>query len=438
MVVRTPFSRFNQAFRWLGVIILVTLCAACNPNQTAAPTATPAPAPPTATEANDGQPVAAALPNANRTLVVWAPDFAGVSRNDNAGNVLTSALRRFELSHPGLRLETHVKAETGTASLLNHLRSAQRVAPSILPDLVLINTQQLWQLVDIGLVPPLAPAEQPALTGYYPFAWNAVAYRERSYGFPYAAEVIQQVYNPETDYSPPTTWREALAGTGPWRYPAAGGGLFDNATVLLQYAGAGGVLMEDGSVSDPDALSAVFRFLTSARNQEVIPADVVETATFDEVWAAYVALPTGMVSVDSTNFLAHGGVTPTGQFAPIPTENGQPLTIANTWALAILTSEETKRHDALELVAALLDPEVLGTWSQYANVLPTTQAALAQWAGLDNYTAFLDVQLNAAIALPNGTAFDSFATEVIQAQIGVLTGNLTPAEAMEAVTGQEY
>jgi ABC-type glycerol-3-phosphate transport system substrate-binding protein len=311
------------------------------------------------------------------------------------------------------------------------------VAPSILPDLVLINTQQLWQLVDVGLASPLDPAEQPALTGYCPFAWNAVAYRDRSYGFPYAAEIIQQVYNPETAFTPPTTWTEALAGTGPWRYPAAGGGLFDNATVLLQYAGAGGVLMEDGSVSDPDALAAVFRFLMSARNQEVIPADVVEAATFDETWAAYLALPTGMASVDSSNFLAQGGVTPTSRFAPIPTQNGQSLTVANTWALAILTSEEAKRRDALELVAALLDPEVQGAWSQFANVLPTTQAALAQWTSPDDYTAFLDVQLNAAIALPNGSAFASFATEVVQAQIGVLTGNLTPAEATAAVTGQE-
>ena len=162
------------------------------------------------------------MSSVNRTLVFWLPDFAGVNRNNNAGDVLRSTLRRFELSRPGLRLETQVKAETGTASLLNHLRSAQRVAPSILPDLVLINTQHLWQLADVGLVPPLDPAELPQLAGYYPFAWNAVAYRERSYGFPYAAEVIQQVYNPETGYTPPTTWSEALAGTGPWRYPAAG------------------------------------------------------------------------------------------------------------------------------------------------------------------------------------------------------------------------
>jgi ABC-type glycerol-3-phosphate transport system substrate-binding protein len=189
-------------------------------------------------------------------------------------------------------------------------------------------------------------------------------------------------------------------------------------------------------VSDPNALSAVFRFLMSARNQEVIPADVVEIPTLNDAWDAFVAQPTGMVSVGSSAYLAHGGATPQTQFAPTPTQAGQPITIANTWALAVIAADAAKRRDALDLIAALLDPEVQGAWSQYTHVLPTTQAALVRWTDPSDYTAFLDEQLNAAVALPSGPAFESFAAEVIQAQIGVLTGNLTPAEATQAVTGQ--
>lgn len=437
MMARKPISLSHSHFCWWVVVSLLLLCAACNPVQSPVATATAPRTPAPTAQANVGQPSAqTSLSNANRTLVIWLPDFAGVDENDNAGSVLRSALRRFELSRPGLRFETHVKAETGTASLLNYLRSAQRVAPSILPDLILINTQQLWQLVDAGLVPPLEEAQVPPPTGYYPFAWDAVAYRGRIYGFPYAAEIIHQVYDQETGYEPPGTWTAALANSGLWRYPAAGGSLFDNASVLLEYVGAGGELLEDGTVSDPDALSAVFRFLMSARNQEIIPANVVEIATLNDAWAAYLAQPTGMVSVGSSTYLAHGGATPQTRYAPVPTQDGKPITIANTWALAVITSDEAKRRDAFDLVAALLDPEVQGAWSQYAHVLPTTQAALAHWTNPDDYTAFLDAQLNAAVALPSGPAFASFATDVIQAQVGVLTGNLTPAEATQAVTNQ--
>ncbi|MEX1020753.1 MAG: hypothetical protein WDZ49_13900 [Litorilinea sp.] len=183
----------RRGFALVSGIVMALLLGACD---FSAP-ATPATPPPTAAEtpaANGESP--GATPDADgesRQLVLWLPEFFNPAQDTNAGAVLEGAFFQFEQNHPGLSLDVQIKPAYGQTGTLNYLRAAQRVAPTILPDLVLVHSSQLWQIVDLGIIPALEAHEQPAADLYFPFSLAAATYRGQIYGFPYAANILHGV-----------------------------------------------------------------------------------------------------------------------------------------------------------------------------------------------------------------------------------------------------
>jgi arabinogalactan oligomer/maltooligosaccharide transport system substrate-binding protein len=105
-------------------------------------------------------------------------------------------------------VDVQIKAENGEASLLNYLRVAQRVAPLILPDIIVINTQQLWQIVDLGLIEAIELGEIGQAGDFYQFALDAVTYNGQTYGIPYTADLLHLAYHQNQLTTAPTTWEE--------------------------------------------------------------------------------------------------------------------------------------------------------------------------------------------------------------------------------------
>lgn len=336
-----------------------------------------------------------------------------------------------------MRIDVEVKAESGPASIFSYLRSAQRVAPSILPDIVLINSQSLWQIADLGLVPPLAENQTGRAGDFYQFSLDAVRYGGQVYGIPYAADAIHLTYPADRVDKPPTTWGELFAGGWPYYFATAGGDLYHNGSVLLQYVGAGGQLLEDGSTSNDEALRALFDFIVEGRIRNTIPADVAEIATLDAVWSKVSGAEPALGNVSANTYLTNRDVAPHMLFGQPPTRHGLPVTISSTWAFAILTPDAEQRSLAVGLIDALLEPEVQGVWSQYSHRLPTRRSALQTWVNPTPYTEFLNRQLEVALALPNGRAFANFAHRMQNAERGLVLGVLTPEQAVQMVAGTE-
>jgi ABC-type glycerol-3-phosphate transport system substrate-binding protein len=427
----TPFLHARPRLHrlYLGwAVLLIVLLAACRPpwaaQETPAAPATPA-APETATPISAGETGAV-----NRQLVVWLPLFSGLATDDPAAGVLESAFYQFEQSHTGVRIDAQVKAETGAAAMGQFLAAAQRAAPSTLPDLVLINTQQLWQLADLGMVPPLTQTEMLPLDDFYPFALDAATYHTQLLGVPYAADVVHSIY--ASGQEMPTTWDDLLAAAQPYLFPGSSAEGAHTAHTLLQYVGAGGELREDGTVNDLAVLHAYFDFLAAGRLAGAIPLTVSEMTSFEEVWVAYQRAPIGSASIQAGVFLAAPDRAGLG-YAPSPTARKQLVTVAETWAFAVLAQDDTQRRLAMTLIQALLDPAVQGSWTQYARTLPTRRGALAQWTRQDAYPDFLGRELAAAIAIPNGRAFADFARRLQMAQAAVLRGEQTPDEAVQGI-----
>jgi multiple sugar transport system substrate-binding protein len=366
----------------------------------------------------------------DRPLTVWLPATFMPAPDTAAEAVLTEAVQQFEQLYPALPVEVYARADEGEAGLLNYLRSAQRVAPSILPDVVLLDTQQLWQAAGLGLIKPLQNEELDELDDFYPFALDGVQVNGQLQGFPYFADTIHLVYKRASIATPPVTWEEMLASGQRFVFPGAGHGGSSDEWLFLQYMSAGGTQPAETMMADSDALGLLFTFLAESRARGVIPPQTLTLGEPTTVWSTMVTGEAGMVSLSAHTFLSLAVNAEEYGFAPLPGRQGAGQTIARVWAFAVLTDDAQRRSLATALIHGLLAPAVQSRWSFSAHWLPTQPAAMQEWNTADPYSQFIDQQLNSAIALPGSPAFAEFAKQLQQTQSAVLNGEMTPQEAV--------
>lgn len=403
--------------------------------QTAVPPAlpfapTPTPLPPS-TQSSAAQEQTGVITAQERQLVVWVPEFFQPQEAQPVA-VLQTVYDQFRHNHPGVHLDIQVKAESGESSLYTYLRYAQSMAPTILPDVVLLDTEQLWQAAELGLIQPVDWNAITQTNDFFPFARTAVTYHGQPIGIPYAADVLHLVYHTTQLAQAPTTW-EALMATGAPYFFAAGKRDYPNESLLLQYVGAGGQLLEDGTVSNPDALTAIFSFLLQAKAAAILPDEVLALKSFNDTWTMFGNKNTGFADASAHLVLAQQGTATDLGFAQIPTVNGTAVTIAHTWAFALLTPLPEQQQLALEFVNLLLEPPVHSAWSRATRQLPTQLSAYDSALDISPYHEFLQRQLDVAIAIPNGPHFADFARRLQQAQESVLLNQLTVEDAVKFV-----
>ena len=85
-----------------------------------------------------------ALPDeASELLIrVWLPDGLYAAEDDDAVAVLEDQIERFNRMNAQYDVELRLKPDSGTGSILTTLIAAQPVAPSAIPDLVLLLRQR--------------------------------------------------------------------------------------------------------------------------------------------------------------------------------------------------------------------------------------------------------------------------------------------------------
>lgn len=421
---------------YLLLVALFLLPAGCEQPQIA-PGVTPTP-----TVASGADGTASGVPLADtsattgvqeRSLVMWTPHFLDPNPDNSAGSILASVYDQFEQTHPGVRVETQIRANSGETSLYNYLRSAQKVAPNILPDVVVLDTNLLGHIVDNGLVQPLSASDVAGVIDFYPFTRESVTYKGEIYAIPYIADVIHMAYFRNQIDVAPTTWQELLTSRQTYLFPAGGREGDGNASLLLQYVGAGGQLTESGEISAPDAILSVFQFLNTASQNGVSPPSVLEYSSLSAVWPAFLNIGSGYANVSANFFLSQRESTDILGYQQVPTLSGSPLTIGHTWAFVILADDAELRALALELIMRMLAPDVHGSWSQAARRLPTRRSSLDNWGISQPYYDFLRQQLDVAISPPNSPTFIDFSKRLQSAQQKLLNKELTPEDAVLAV-----
>jgi multiple sugar transport system substrate-binding protein len=431
-------------FVFLGVILLSGCDAlfiqpsptpARSPVSTRTPFAAPTPRPQiTATAA----PVTDTL-----TLTWWTPEFVSPKAAAPVGPLLSAYLTDFEKAHNGkVRVNPVIKARYGKGGLLDFLRTAQPVAPGILPDLVVLDLAEVEQAVGLGLLQPmdsLLPREITATL--YTFARQAGQFDGRTMAVPWLVDLEHAIYNRDLVSSPPSTWAGALTQGVPYVFPAgspqspSAAGLTDDVqhAFIAQYLSAGGTLDPKTRrlALQEQPLLRVLNFYRDASEAGLLPKSILNVTSLDHVWNVYTQEGMAMANVSARRYLANRDVLPNTSFAPAPGWSSPVLPLAEGWAVVITTADPLRQRAAADLIVWLLTAERAGALVQAAGWLPTSPKALATW-GANPYFEFLDGQLTSAVAHPLGSEYTQTAARLQKAVTAVLKGAASPAEAAQA------
>ncbi len=438
----------TTASKMIAVLCLVLLLATvglagCNllpelslPSQEEEPTATTVPgeATPAVSPTRGFPPPSTPTPVSSAiTLTLWTTEAFFPTEDAASGQVLAQQWQAFEAAHTNVTIEYALKKPYGKGGLLDFLSTARSAAPAMLPDLVILDTLELDEAAEAGLIQPLdGLVSSEVQQNLFPFARHG--FDGQLMGIQFETDVEHLIYNTNKIDSPPITWREVLSGSVAYIFPAGGEGSLVNDAFLIQYLAAGGQLLDESGnpALNNDALVEVLQLYADGLEAGVIPPSVLEFADLDDCWVVYVSAQAALSNVNSDRYLADRGLLKNTAFAAIPTRDGNAVTLSKGWALAIVT-EDSSRQAAAQLIEWLLEPENSANWNLAAGHLPTRQAAFDHLGTEDQYFPFARQQLASVYPRPIGSAYDKIGRALQRAVQDVLQGEVSPQEAADMV-----
>ncbi len=425
-----------------SLLIALTGCMAASATAPPSPTADIAPAPtsplPTPTPTTEPQPMIV-------TLSLWLPEEMDPYGGEAGADILAQQLTAFSKAHPDLQVEVTIKKAHGRGGLLDFLRTARDAAPSVLPDLVVLDAAELGTAAGSGLVQPLDPFLSPAeMTDRFPFAAELGTVGEQTLGFVVAADMQHLAYRPTLLDSPPISWTQVISPPVPFIFPAAGRDRQINDATLIQYMAAGGQLTdaEGHPWLDEEVLADVLGFYSDCTSLAPIsptfhtpaisPTVVLNIADADQAWEQFQAGEGSMTVVRASRYWSEADETVAA--APIPTRSGQPFSIARGWVAALVTDDPARQTPAALLLEWLVAPGNSARWTQAAGYLPGTRGALRAWDAPDSDRAVLRTVMEGAVAAPPPEVMATTGRAMQEALQALLRRGVSP-EAAAAAAG---
>ncbi|MCX7681613.1 MAG: extracellular solute-binding protein [Anaerolineae bacterium] len=414
------------------------------------------------------------------TLRLWLPEELDPYDGAPGAQLLALQLAEFSRTYPDLQVEVVVKKAHGRGGLLDFLRTARDAAPSVLPDLIVLDAGELETAARLGLLQPLDPLAPTGMSERFPFASEMGEVGDSTYGLILGVDLEHLAYRTQLLDAPPISWTQPISPPVHFIFPAGGKDHQVNDATLIQYLAAGGRLTDAANRPslDQEALLSVLQFyqdcVTAAAGPQTVPmvitpppvtATVTATLTSGtEVISSaqpvtvmvtipppvsIVLSPTLVLSIQDADqaweMFKHGvgdiAVVRAGRFwsegrgdmgaAPIPTRYGRPFTIVRRgWAMAMVSHDDPARQKlALLLLNWLIAPEHNGRWSRVAGYLPATHSALREWRISDRDRSALRRIMEAAVPPPPDAIVATVGPVLQEAVEEVLLGQASPEEA---------
>jgi len=437
---------------WLSlVLILLSVVAAMLLGACDLLPATPTPQPgdgsgsldetPSAGQPTAGPTSAEATPGGSTvmTLTMWTTESFSPTQAITSGQILAGQVAGFEADHPDVRVEFQLKAPYGRGGILDYLLVTSPVVPELLPDLAVIDVDELMTAVQAGVLQPLDNQVSPELVAdLYPFARQGASFDEQLWGLQFWAELNHLVYNTGQLTVPPRSWPGVLSSPGIYAFPAGGQGGLVNDSFLVQYL----AVRPWPSESDPDApfldfdsLTAVLQFYRDGVSRGVFSPGILDYHTVDDCWSAYITGEADLAHISARRYLLEGEELPSAAVAPIPAINGAGPPIGRGWALVLVASDPERQSLAVELMERWMAAEANANWNRAAGYLPTRQAATlvlseaVESGEAESYLRFVDEQLQAAQPRPRLSNYTQVAAALQEAVEDVVSGAAMPEEA---------
>jgi ABC-type glycerol-3-phosphate transport system substrate-binding protein len=364
---------------------------------------------------------------------VWTTELFSPTQMFTGGQILVQQVVQFKEAHADAALEFVVKKPYGKGGILDYLLATQSVVPDLLPDLVLIDVDELGTAVQAGLLQPLddwVPTELKE--DLYPAIRQSNSYDGRLYGLQVFADLEHLVYNTGKLTVSPRSWPGVLSNPGPYIFPAGGEAGLANDAFWIQYlavAPAPSNASERQSTLDEEGLISVFQYYQEGLTRGIFPSAIQSYHGVDDCWKQYQAGAAVLSHVNSHLYLRDRQSIASTSAALIPGSSGPAASINQGWTLALVADDPVRQALASDFALRMMAPDVNAAWNRSARYLPTRQTALAEWDPLDTYTSLARQLLETAqprLRLANSTQVSAAVQEAIE---NVLTRSLTPEEA---------
>ena len=387
---------------------------------TAAPTAISAELPPTPQSSSTNTP--------RFELRVWLSQEVARSTDPDASTLLSIQLTDFDTTHPDIELLVDEKTTSDQGGSLSYLRTGRNVAPSALPDVIVLPAGELANAVDEGLIFPLD--DLVATDGLYLAAVELGSVNGALYGLPFALTGLHHfAYNRvvlSSDF--PTRWDDLVASDRHRLMLAAAG---DDASALAfqLYNDENGSLASGSERFnfESNALAAGLDQIRLANDSGIIADESSRTTTPQDSWSLFQRGEANIVMVTPEQYLQRRSEGTSSAFVAIPGREGAMEPLVSGWMWAIATPDPARQAISAELIQWLNNPSNLGTWSAAAGLLPSRPIAFGSWQN-DAYTTFLQRQLQEARAVPN--RFDAVGNNaLINAVVSIINLSVDTATA---------
>lgn len=410
------------------------------PSPTPMPTATPAPS--------------------DLMLRFWVPDFLSPYHEETGAAILGEQVSGFVRMSSGVQVEVLTKKATGAGGLYDLLSNAAGVAPAIVPDLIVLNHEDLLAAVGDGLVQPLDDFLPPD-AGYFDAALADVQTAEALWAFPYVAHAEQMAYRSTVTTTPPLTWTAVLSDGFSLVLPGGTQDGLSSDFLLSMYVGAGGRTVDDtGQVTlDRDVLERVYAFLLEARDAGLLDPEqalaLQDTAACWQLfqagevtltpvsvgtyWHAYLNASVGEGAAATTATPEVEGPEPGTEGAAglpsdvlpswAPTPLGNPVTVLRAWGLVVVTDDPARQKATLELVRWLVSAQQMGELTREAALVPTRRLAVESWQLPADEESFVLQLLSNSIAVPQAGADLVIHRALQSGLVAILEGEAASADA---------
>ena len=397
------------------------------------PTETPAVVQPTATpEQEEPEEIEEEQP-AVETLLVWVPPFMDPDSDSDAGRLLSAQLDLFEALHEDVNVVVRVKAETGSASLVESLVSTSAVAPLELPSLVVLGRRDMENVARRGLILPLGDYSNIINElDWFQYGRTISVISESSYGLPLVGESLVMVVRSTEFTGLANNWASFIEAETPVGFLAND----PQATqVLLYYLALEGRLVDDDNqlVLDEALLTQVYTVFAEVAAAGIIPEEVTEASSFEALWDGFLVGNYPMVIVPSTFALQE---KPADTFViPVTPITNYDYTLGRGWMLALADPLPERRELAVELAEVLADGRFTGPWSQALGYLPMRRVALDLWGSSTQVQRYSAISLSAN-PYPSIEIINQVGPILQEGLLAVLNQTLSAEEAAAAAAAK--
>ena len=414
-----------------------------SPLPTPVPTSLPMPKPlPTHTPLPTTAPVSREV-----NLTLWVPDILDPFAKTDGAEAFETQVADFDRASREINVEVLVKKGTGAGGLYDLLSTASHVAPAVVPDLLILDQQELLKAAREGLIQPLDDY-MPSDAGYFPTALAGMATEEGLWAFPYVATAEQMGYRAAVTATAPITWTGVLSQAYSLVLPGAPSDGLASDALLSIYVGAGGRVADDKGLPTLDraVLERVYGFIVDLQDVGLLDAEqllgLTDTAS---CWAALLAgqaqlAPVSVSAYWNPRLAALSGTDelsapevpamPTDVVLPtwVPTESGAPITILHTWGIAVVTDDPVRKEAALELVRWLVSAQRMADLTRTASLVPTRHQVVETWGLPPDEEAFIITLLESSVSPPPASAETAVRRALQTGLTTILQGDAVTAE----------